>query len=297
MPKTAVTIVGSLTAAMKNHAAGLIHGMAQATVTTQVLSPGQAVDFIVPAGGPQLEKALRDGLAQLGAFDIFVQPHDAWRKKKLLVADMDSTTIEGEVIDELAVHAGVADQVVPITAAAMRGELDFAEALRQRVATLKGRPSALLTKVLEGIRPTRGMETVIRTMGRQGGHCVLISGGFDFFTAQVAGRLGFHKNFGNRLEIAAGTLTGNVLPPIVDKDAKKKTLESEAKALNIDPRATMAVGDGANDIPMLLAASVGVGYHAKLAVQAAVPHQIRYTDMTALLFMQGYRKEEFAAAP
>lgn len=295
MSKTAVTIVGSLTAAMENHAAGLIHGVAQGSLAREVLSPGQAVDFIVPAAGPKLEKALRDGLAHLGAFDIFVQPHDEWRKKKLLVADMDSTTIEGEVIDELAAHAGVADLVVPITAAAMRGELDFAEALRRRVGTLKGQPVALLTKVLEGIQPTRGMETVIRTMGRKGGHCVLISGGFDFFTAPVATRLGFHKNVGNRLEILAEALTGEVLPPIVDKDVKKKTLEAEAKALNIDPRATMAVGDGANDIPMLLAASVGVGYHGKPAVQAAVPHQIRYTDMTALLFMQGYRKDEFAA--
>lgn len=296
---TAITIVaaqeGALDNTAQNRAAALVKGLGAESVEIDVLDPGKAVDIRAGAGGTDFIKTVRGKFADFGACDIFVQPADEHRKKKLLVADMDATMIEGETLDELAAHFGLKDKIAPITAKAMRGEIDFAEALAMRVKLLKGMPVQALYDTLNAVRYSAGAKTLIRTMNARGAKCVLISGGFDLFTGAVAQTLGFYKNIGNRLGIADAKLTGEVIPPIVDKNTKKKTVEEEARLLQIDIKAVVSVGDGANDIPMLQAAGTGVGYFGKPAVVEATPHQIRHTDLTAILYMQGYKREEFAA--
>jgi phosphoserine phosphatase len=297
MSQTVITIVGTegaLDETAQGRAVALVKGLGVEGIDVQALAPRTAIDVIAAGNAPALEAALRAGFASFGPFDIFVQRADAHRKKRLLVADMDATMIEGETLDELAAHFGLKDRIAPITAKAMNGEIDFAEALRLRVGLLKGLPVSALHETLKEVRFSKGARTLVKTMNRHGARCVLISGGFDIFTSHVAGALGFQKNIGNRLGIADDRLTGEVLPPIVDKNTKKQTVEEEARLLQADLQAVAAVGDGANDIPMLQAAGAGIGYFAKPAVQAATPHQIRYTDLTAILYMQGYGQRDFA---
>lgn len=299
MPETVITIVAAqddgLTAAKAREFLTIIKGENVERLQTNSLHTGKVLEITLEALNTQLTARLKNKFQQFSHFDVFFQEADIFRKKRLLVADMDATMIEGETLDELAGHLGLKDQIAPITAAAMRGEIDFHEALTMRVKLLAGLPASALQKTLDDVRYSKGAETLVKTMNRYGAKCVLISGGFDMFTAKVAGALGFYKNIGNRLGIAGDKLTGEVIPPIVDKLVKKKTVEDEARLLGIDPRAVVAVGDGANDIPMLQAAGAGVGYYGKPAVQAATPHQIRFTDLTSILYMQGYRREEFAA--
>lgn len=296
--ETVVTIVaateGGLTAADENRFAGEIKAMGLDGLRIDWLGAGQALDIIINANSAELTTRLRQKLQNAGAFDIFVQPNDQNRRKGLLLADMDATMVEGETLDDLAAHLNLKDKIAPITAQAMRGEIDFAEALRMRVGLLAGLPVSALFETLEGLQYTKGGETLVKTMNRFDAKCVLISGGFDIFTRHVAGVLGFYRNIGNTLGIAHDRLTGEVIPPIVDKDVKRRTLMEEMKKFKLPPERTMAVGDGANDIPMLQAAGAGVGYFGKPAVQTATPHQVRYTDLTALLYMQGYRKTSFA---
>lgn len=277
-----------------NKAAEAIKSLGVEGVRIDHLHKGRAVDIFCGGNSAELTAKLYQKLQNLGPFDIFVQPDTPDRKKRILLADMDATIIVGETLDELADHLGLKDKIAPITARAMAGELDFAEALRMRVGLLKGMPVSDLFKTIEGITYSKGASTLIRTMGRFNNRCVLISGGFDFFTRHVAAVVGFHRNIGNMLGIENDHLTGDVIPPIVDKHVKKKTLEEEAAKLNIPLSSTIAVGDGANDIPMLQAAGMGVGYFAKPAVVAATPFQVRYSDLTALLYLQGYRKEFIA---
>ncbi len=296
--ETVVTIVaateGGLTAADENRFAGEIKAMGLDGLRIDWLGAGQALDIIINANSAELTTRLRQKLQNAGAFDIFVQPNDENRRKGLLLADMDATMVEGETLDDLAAHLNLKDKIAPITAQAMRGEIDFAEALRMRVGLLAGLPVSALFETLEGLQYTKGGETLVKTMNRFDAKCVLISGGFDIFTRHVAGVLGFYRNLGNTLGIAHDRLTGEVIPPIVDKDVKRRTLMEEMNKFKLPPERTMAVGDGANDIPMLQAAGAGVGYFGKPAVQTATPHQVRYTDLTALLYMQGYRKTSFA---
>lgn len=299
MPQTVVTIVsaaaGGLDTGLQNRALETAKQAGAGSVTPEVLEPGKALDIIIDAQSDALTKDLRDKYNQMSGFDVFVQILDEHRKKKLLVADMDATMIEGETLDELAGHFGLHDKIAPITAAAMRGEIDFKQALEQRVALLRGMPVGALQETLDKVRYSKGALTLIKTMNRYGAKCVLISGGFDFFTRTVAHTLGFYKNIGNRLAIEYDMLTGEVIPPIVDKHTKEHTVMLEAQMLQIDLRATVAVGDGANDIPMLQKAGAGVGYFGKPAVVAATPYQIRHTDLTSILYMQGYKGREFAA--
>lgn len=257
------------------------------------LEQGRAADIFFDENNPDFFAQLRKKLPDLPGTDCFVQPA-ATRRKKLLMADMDATMVVGETLDEMAAHFNLKDKIAPITARAMRGEIDFAEALRLRVGMLKGMPVEAIEEVIAAVRPSPGATTLVRTMGRFGARCVLISGGFDIFTGRVAATLGFHKDYANRLGMQDGRLTGEVIPPIVDKNFKKEKTGEEARKLGLGMEQVMAVGDGANDIPMLQTAGAGVGYFAKPAVQEATPYQVRYTDLTALLFMQGYRKEEFA---
>jgi phosphoserine phosphatase len=240
-----------------------------------------------------LAKDIRDIIGS-DPVDVVIQPHDG-RRKKLFLADMDSTMIGQECIDELADYAGFKDRVAAITERAMRGEIAFEPALRERVALLKGLPLSVIDKVIaERIRLTPGGPTLVATMRAHGAYTCLVSGGFTAFTSKIAAMIGFDENHANKLLAdAAGMLTGTVAEPILGRDAKLATLKELSARFGLTRDETLAVGDGANDIPMIAAAGLGVAYHAKPAVKDAAPARIDHGDLTALLYAQGYRREEF----
>ena len=216
------------------------------------------------------------------------------RRKRLFIADMDSTIISCECLDELADFAGLKTQIAAITERAMRGELEFESALRERVAMLQGLPlDALLQTYIERVRLNPGAERLVRTMAAHGTRCVLVSGGFKFFTSRVAAIAGFHADRANTLLDDGATLTGRVGEPILGKAAKLAALEEEAAGLNSPLSAALAIGDGANDLAMIKAAGLGVAYRAKPVVAAEADAGVNYCDLTAVLYFQGYRQTEF----
>jgi phosphoserine phosphatase len=225
--------------------------------------------------------------------DWCVQPV-AGRRKRLLVADMDSTIINVECIDELADFAGLKAEISAITERAMRGELAFEDALRERVAMLKGLPTTALEATYEErVRLNPGARTLVRTMAANSARCVLVSGGFGFFTKRVAKAAGFQAERGNTLIEADGVLTGQVGEPILGRAAKLAALNTEAAALNIPLSATLAIGDGANDLAMIEAAGLGVAYRAKPVVAAQADARVNHADLTTLLYFQGYTQGQF----
>jgi phosphoserine phosphatase len=253
-----------------------------------------AVDIPFDGSGDirAIEARLRQARGDL-PIDLVVQPQ-AFRRKKLLLADMDSTMIGQECIDELADFAGLKAQVAKITDRAMRGEIEFEPALRERVALLKDMPANVVDEVLQKrITPTPGGRELVSTMRANGAWTCLISGGFTLFTNAVAAKIGFQENRANQLKIRDGKLTGEVIEPIVGRAAKLATLLELRESFDLDDIDTLVVGDGANDLGMIEAAGLGVAYHAKPAVAAAASARIDYGDLTALLYAQGYRREEF----
>ena len=258
----------------------------------QWLHEGEALQFTLPS----LSAAARAEIGRLVSdypIDIAVLPADN-RRKRLLIADMDSTMIGQECIDELGTLAGVGERIKAITASAMKGELDFEGALKARLALMKGLPeSAIATILKERISFTPGGRTLVATMKAHGAYAALVSGGFLQFTGHVASKLGFDEHRANELIIEKGTLMGSVREPILGKDAKVSALHELARKLKLSLADTLAVGDGANDIPMLKEAGLGVALHAKPKVQEAVSVSINHGDLTALLYLQGYRREEF----
>ena len=225
--------------------------------------------------------------------DVCVQPVDG-RRKRLLVADMDSTIIGCECIDELADFAGVKAQVAEITERAMRGELAFEGALRERVAMLKGLGLDKLQACFdERVRLNPGAETLVKTMAAHGARCVLVSGGFTFFTSRVMAAAGFHANRANTLIDDGAALTGAVGEPILGREAKLAALREEGGALGLTASETLAIGDGANDLAMIEAAGLGVAYRAKPVVAEKAHARVDHADLTAVLYFQGYRLEEF----
>jgi phosphoserine phosphatase len=226
--------------------------------------------------------------------DVCVQPSEG-RRKRLLIADMDSTIIGCECIDELADFAGVKDQVAEITERAMRGELAFEGALRERVAMLKGLGlDKLQTCFNDRVRLNPGARTLVRTMAAHGARCVLVSGGFTFFTSRVMTAAGFHANRANTLGDDGAVLTGLVGEPILGREAKLTALREETTALGLTPAEALAVGDGANDLAMIEVAGLGVAYRAKPVVAEKAHAKVDHADLTALLYFQGYRAEDFA---
>jgi phosphoserine phosphatase len=227
--------------------------------------------------------------------DWCLQPLEG-RRKRLLVADMDSTIINVECLDELADFAGLKAEISAITERAMRGELEFEGALRERVGMLKGLPlTALQAAYDERVRLNPGARTLVRTMAAHGARCVLVSGGFTFFTERVAQAAGFHSHRANTLLADGDALSGAVAEPILGREAKLAALKSDADMLGIPLAATLAVGDGANDLAMIEAAGLGVAYRAKPVVAAQADARVDHADLTALLYFQGYDIDAFVA--
>jgi phosphoserine phosphatase len=238
------------------------------------------------------ENRLREARGDL-PIDIVVQPR-ATRRKKLFLADMDSTMIGQECIDELADFAGLKAHVAKITERAMRGEIEFEPALRERVALLRDMPVGVVDEVLaKRIVPTPGGRELVMTMRAQGAYTCLISGGLTLFTNAVAARIGFQENRANELVVRDGKFTGEVKEPILGRAAKLATLIELLESFDLDDIDTLVVGDGANDLGMIEHAGLGVAYHAKPAVAAAAAARIDHGDLTALLYAQGYRRDEF----
>lgn len=257
------------------------------------LDPGVAAEFDV-AAVPENRWEVWEGLQALRV-DMVVQKTEG-RRKCLLIADMDSTMIRQECIDELADEAGVGSRVAEITARAMNGELDFEGALRERVGLLRGLPEAVIAQVLrDRITLMPGGRVLLATMKANGAYAALVSGGFTAFTSAVAETLGFDENRANTLHLEGGKLAGTVAEPILGKEAKLKALQEISARLGITPAEALAVGDGANDLPMLQAAGTGVALHAKPRVQAECAVRVNHGDLTALLYLQGYSRDDFAS--
>ena len=265
-------------------------------------SPGEAkwlfneVAVDIPFTGSEDVKAMEGRLRAARGdlpIDIVVQPA-GFRRKKLFLADMDSTMIGQECIDELADFAGLKAHVAGITERAMRGEIEFEPALRERVALLKDMPVSVVDEVLKTrIKPTPGGRELVMTMRAHGAYTCLISGGFTLFTNAVAALIGFQENRANELIVRDGKFSGEVKEPILGRAAKLQTLIDLTESFDLDEIDTFVVGDGANDLGMIQNAGLGVAYHAKPAVAAAAAARIDYGDLTALLYAQGYHRDEF----
>lgn len=255
------------------------------------LDVGDAADIVFQGSLVSARKEL--ALMDHGALDVVVQPQGD-RTKKLIVADMDSTMITVECIDELADYAGIKDEVAAITQKAMRGEVDFRGALKERVALLGGLPEGMLIECrYERVKLTRGARTLVQTMKAHGAHSVLVTGGFTAFAAPVGEAIGFDKVVANELLIEGGKLTGQVGEPIIDSSAKLETLKAEAARHGLPLADTLAVGDGANDIPMITSAGLGIAFHPHAAAAEAADAVIRHHDLTALLWAQGYPRRSW----
>lgn len=252
------------------------------------IDEGDAADLEVSDGA-----AARRALEAWNGCDVIVQPF-AGREKKLLAADMDSTIIGQECIDELADYAGIKPSIAAITERAMRGELDFGEALRERVALLAGLDVAIIARCLdERIRPNPGAATLVRTMRARGAGTLLLSGGFVDFVEPVAAVVGFEHHAANRLAKNGGELTGELEGPMVDAEAKKAAMEIEREERGLDPAAVLAVGDGANDIPLIAESGLGVAYRAKPALIAVSDARLDHHDLDALLWAQGIARKDW----
>lgn len=219
------------------------------------------------------------------------------RKKMLLVADMDSTIVQSETLDELAGKTPHQDKVVEITNASMAGKMDFETALRERVALLEGLPVSTIDDILSETKNTDGAETLVKTMAQNGAKCVLVTGGFTVISGPIAERVGFHQHHANVLDVSEDgkTLTGRVHDPILDRSAKKEALFHYVEELDIALEQSIGVGDGANDLDMLAKTGVGVGYYPKPILEEQLDNIVKFTDLTSLLYLQGYKDEDFAA--
>jgi phosphoserine phosphatase len=288
----ATLIADSLTAGQLGEAADRLASVHCAPDGWRWLDEGRAADLMF-AQRPDAARGVLEGA--FPATDAIVQS-DEGRSKKLLVADMDSTMITVECIDELADYAGIKAQIAEVTERAMRGELDFAEALDARVALLKGLGESAIDRCLaERVRLSPGAETLVKTMRARGALTVLVSGGFTRFAEPVGGMLGFERVIANRLEIADGALTGTVTKPIVDSGTKETTLLNAVAERGLVTDEALAVGDGANDLAMIRKAGLGVAYRAKPIVAAAAGARVDHTDLTSLLYAQGIARSEWVA--
>ena len=268
-------------------------------VSAEILEEGTAVDLFFELGRDRAARGATEAIRALFAeepLDVVVQPA-ACRRKKLLLADMDSTIIGQECIDELADVAGLRAKVSAITDRAMRGEIAFEPALRERVALLRGLDETVVARIIkERITATPGASALVQTMRANGAHATLVSGGFTVFTRPVAEAIGFDEHRANRLIVEGGRFAGCVSEPILGREAKLAALIELRERYGLRKEETLAVGDGANDLAMLGEAGLGIAYHAKPAVAATAHARIEHCDLTALLYAQGYRRADFINA-
>ena len=258
------------------------------------LAPAEACDIAFDCANAATAQGFLQEFLEGRALDLAVQPVDG-RQKALLLADMDATIVAGESLDELADAVGLKPEIEAITTRAMAGELDFADALRTRVALLEGLPVEALEETKARLTLNPGARRLVQTMRRHGAYTALISGGFSPFTAHVREVCGFDEDRANRLIVADGRLTGAVGEPILGRDAKRAALQELLTSRGLEASQACTVGDGANDIDMLCAAGLGVAYRGKPAVREAAPHRVDHGDLTALLYLQGYSAEEIVS--
>jgi phosphoserine phosphatase len=290
---TLIASNGGLSSADLDTVRDVLAGIGAVPGTPAWLDRGVAADLPFGRADRAGARAALEGL--LPGVDVVIQP-EAGRAKQLLVADMDSTMITIECIDELADYAGIKPQIAEVTERAMRGELDFESALDARVALLKGLEESAIDRChAERVVLMPGGQSLIRTMKANGARTVLVSGGFTVFADKVAKAIGFDRAVSNRLGLSGGALDGTVARPIVGAATKRETLIAEREALGLSADATLAVGDGANDIPMIEEAGLGIAYHAKPRTAAAAAARIEHCDLTALLYAQGYRRADWVA--
>ncbi len=297
MPLIASLIANPARPALTEAVLAQAHSVLRTAHPMRPLHHGVAVEWRVEGGAgdaPALEAALRAALAG-EPIDVAVLPDGLHRRKALFLADMDSTMIGEECIDELADMVGLKAEVAAITERAMQGEIAFEPALRERVALLKDLPVGVVDAIIaERLTLTPGGRTLVETMKAHGARTLLVSGGFTLFTGPVAGMVGFEEHRANRLVVADGRLTGTVEEPILGRESKRATLVEWRGRLGLDPSATLAVGDGANDLAMLGEAGLGVAYRAKPAVATAAHARVQHGDLTALLYLQGIAASEFS---
>jgi phosphoserine phosphatase len=300
MGESVLTLIAAPAAAALAEAAADAAGAALRRLGARVdrpvwLAPGVACDLgFAELDGDQADAAARKTLADLYgavAIDLVAQPGEG-RRKRLLLADMESTIIANEMLDELAAILGFGPEIAEITRRAMNDEMDFAAALRARVALLKGAAESTLAAAGERIGITSGARALVATMRAHGAYTVLVSGGFRYYTRRIAAELGFDLEIANELLLEEGRLAGTVAEPILGRDAKLAALKRLAAEHRLPLSATLAVGDGANDIAMIEAAGLGIAFHARPAVAARARRRIEHNDLTALLYVQGYRSEE-----
>ncbi|MDJ0946067.1 MAG: phosphoserine phosphatase SerB [Kiloniellales bacterium] len=289
---TLIAAPGDLEQALVDRVAAALGASGAACGSADWLAEAEACDLPIAGLAPSHARRTVRGALEGAPADFGVVAREN-RRKRLLVADMESTIIAEEMLDELAARLGIADQVAPITARAMNGELDFAEALQARVGLLTGQPASLLEEMAAGVTLNPGARALVQTLRAQGALTALVSGGFTCFTEPVGAACGFDRQQANRLVIEDGRLTGEVAAPILDRAAKRAALEALAAEQGLDLAASCAVGDGANDVDLLQAAGLGVGYRPKAALRRAADVSLDHGDLTALLYLQGYRKAEF----
>ncbi|CAA7620636.1 Phosphoserine phosphatase [Candidatus Terasakiella magnetica] len=299
MDKVLTLIAGhgtdGLDSSLVSEVRGAFRALGAEVGTARWLSPERACDLDFAGLDTRTADSLASRILEGWDVDVVAQASEG-RRKRLLVADMDSTMVIGETLDELADFAGIKDHIAGITARAMNGEIGFEAALRERVGLLKGLSAECLQQTWDRIAFTPGAHALVRTMKKHGAFAVLVSGGFEFFTSKVRDACGFDIDIANVLKVEDGKLTGQVGDTIIGREAKLTTLNSYAAKLGITPELAVAVGDGANDLDMLRAAGLGVAFHAKPVVAAEARVRVDYGDLTALLYAQGYTDADFVTA-